>query len=110
MSKYIKLEDAIEAYNQAVTLLVESEMEEFNLGDFTECSFNTTQIKLIARMIESLPTIEIPTELNGVILKDCDKVIAPFLEEHECDELWETVRALRDFYDWVTEEERKDND
>ena len=59
MSKYIKLEDAIEAYNQAVTLLVESEMEEFNLGDFTECSFNTTQIKLIARMIESLPTIEV---------------------------------------------------
>lgn len=59
MNKYIKLEDAIEAYNQAVTLLVESEMEEFNLGDFTECSFNTTQIKLIARMIESLPTIEV---------------------------------------------------
>ena len=59
MSKYIKLEDAIEAYNQAVTLLVESEMEEFNLGDFTECSFNTTQIKLIARMIENLPTIEV---------------------------------------------------
>ena len=59
MSKYIKLEDAIEAYNQAVTLLVKSEMEEFNLGYFTECSFNTTQIKLIARMIESLPTIEV---------------------------------------------------
>lgn len=59
MSKCIKLEDAIEAYNQAVTLLVESEMEEFNLGDFTECSFNTTQIKLIARMIGSLPTIEV---------------------------------------------------
>jgi len=59
MNKYIKLEDAIDAYNQAVTLLVESEMEEFNLGDFTECSFNTTQIKLIARMIESLPTIEV---------------------------------------------------
>lgn len=65
MSKYIKLEDALEAYNQAVTILVESEMEEFDLGDFTECSFNTTQIKLIERMIASLPTIDI------VRCKDC---------------------------------------
>ena len=58
MSKYIKLDDAIEAYNQAVTNLVKSEMEEFDLGDFTECSFNTTQIKLIAQMIKSLPTYD----------------------------------------------------
>ena len=81
MSKYIKLDDAIEAYNQAVTLLVESEMEEFNLGDFTECSFNTTQIKLIARMIESLPTIEVmeypqvegitPTLVTPEVSEDC---------------------------------------
>ena len=67
MSKYIKLEDAIEAYNQAVTLLVESEMEEFNLSDFTECSFNTTQIKLIARMIESLPTIEVSEDTDCML-------------------------------------------
>lgn len=59
MSKYIKLEDAIKAYNQAVTNLVESEMEEFELNDFTECQFDTTQIKLIARMIASLPSIDI---------------------------------------------------
>lgn len=58
MSKYYKAEDVIKAYNEAVQELVEAEMKEFDLGDFTECSFNTTQLKLIPRKIESLPTIE----------------------------------------------------
>ena len=86
MSKYIKLEDAINLFGRS--------------GEY--------HADTIADMLLDLPTIEMPTELNGVILKDCDKVIEPFLEEHECDELWHTVRALRDFYDWVTEEERRD--
>ena len=64
-------------------------------------------IDRVLRAIESLPTIIVPKIINGVVLKDCDKVIERFLEEHECDELWETVRALRDFYDCVTEEELK---
>ena len=33
-------------------------MNEFDLCHFTECSFNTTQIILIAQRIESLPTVE----------------------------------------------------
>lgn len=97
MSKYIKLEDAIE---QVKT--------EFYGGGYQE--WLEISIDNLINRIANLPTIEMPTELNGVILKDCDKVIEPFLEEHECDELWHTVRALRDFYDWVTEEERRDNE
>ena len=50
--------DAIEAYNDAMDELVKAEMEEFDLADFTECEFNTTQCKLIARKIESVPTVE----------------------------------------------------
>lgn len=62
MSKYIKLEDAINAYNQAVKELVEEEVNEFDLCHFTECSFNTTQIMLIAQKIENLPTIEVSND------------------------------------------------
>lgn len=53
----ISREDAIKAYNEAIDELVKAEMEEFNLGDFTECSFNTTQLKLIARKIENAPSV-----------------------------------------------------
>lgn len=53
----ISKKDAIKAYNEAVDELVKAEMEEFNLGDFTECSFNTTQLKLIARKIENIPSV-----------------------------------------------------
>ena len=56
----ISREDAIKAYNEAIDELVKAEMEEFNLGDFTECSFNTTQINLIARKIENAPSV-VPT-------------------------------------------------
>lgn len=60
----ISREDAIKAYNEAVDELVKAEMEEFNLGDFTECSFNTTQLKLIARKIEDAPSVvpQVPKE------------------------------------------------
>ena len=61
--------------------------------------------------INHLPTIEVgedcisreelPKVLNGVVLDDCDKIVDEFLEEHECDELWNAVRALRDFYEWT---------
>ena len=46
----------------------------------------------------------LPSVLNGVTMSECDKVIEPFLEERSCDEVWHTVRALRDFYDWVMSE------
>lgn len=46
----------------------------------------------------------LPSVLNGVTMSECDKVIEPFLEERSCDEVWHTVRALRDFYDWVMNE------
>lgn len=44
---------------------------------------------------------DLPKELNGVVLADCEKIVTEFLVEHECDEIWHTVRALRDFYDWT---------
>ena len=43
----------------------------------------------------------LPKKLNGVVLDNCDKIVEEFLEEHECDELWNVVRALRDFYEWT---------
>ena len=86
MNKYIKLEDALKGLN-------------IGYGKYD-------YVSKVAEYYYDLPAIEIPTELNGVILKDCDKVIEPFLEEHECDELWRTVRALRDFYDWATTERK----
>lgn len=54
----IRRRDAIKAYNDAMDELVKAEMEEFDLADFTECEFNTTQCKLIARKIEAIPAVE----------------------------------------------------
>lgn len=85
MSKYIKLEDAIEAYNQAVTNLVESEMEEFDLGDFTECSFDTTQIKLIKRMIASLPTIDIAHCEECKYAEKCEQIAVFDIGENQIE-------------------------
>lgn len=50
--------DAIKAYNDAMDELVKTEMKEFDLADFTECEFDTTQCKLIARKIEAIPAVE----------------------------------------------------
>lgn len=35
-------------------------------------------------------------ESNGVKIKDAISIADTFLREHECDELWDAVRALRD--------------
>ena len=93
MSKYVKLEDAIEIFK-------------YDSKD-SHILYNEAKV---TQMLESLPVLIVPKTINGVVLKDCDKVIEPFLEEHEYGDLWEAVRALRDFYDWITEEERKDNE
>ena len=58
MEDLIRKSDAIKAYNDAMDELVKSQMEEWELGDFSECEFDTTQCKLIARKIESVPAVE----------------------------------------------------
>ena len=59
MSRYIDANEAIKAYNDAMTELVEEQMKEWELADFSECEFNTTDCLLIARKIEALPSIDI---------------------------------------------------
>lgn len=51
-------EDAIKAYNEAMDELVKWQMEEWQLGDFSECEFNTTDCKHIVRKIEAIPSAE----------------------------------------------------
>lgn len=53
-------EDAIKAYNEAMDELVKWQMEEWQLGDFSECEFNTTDCKHIARKIEAIPSADRP--------------------------------------------------
>ena len=53
-------EDAIKAYNEAMEELVKWQMEEWQLGDFSECEFNTTDCKHIARKIEAIPSADRP--------------------------------------------------
>ena len=74
------------------------------------CGYNREEIKKAWNSVTALsPTVSedcisranLPKKLNGVVLDDCDKIVDEFLEEHECDELWNVVRALRDFYDWT---------
>lgn len=74
------------------------------------CGYNREEIKKAWNSVTALsPTVsddciskaDLPKKLNGVVLDDCDKIVDEFLEEHECDELWNVVRALRDFYDWT---------
>ena len=74
--------DAIKAYNDAIEELVEAEMEEFNLGDFTECSFNTTQLKLIARKIWDAPSVipQVPNE-DAVSRKGLSDKVGRYYEE-----------------------------
>ena len=61
MSKdIIYREDAIKAYNEAMEELVKWQMEEWQLGDFSECEFNTTDCKHIARKIEAIPSADRP--------------------------------------------------
>lgn len=68
MSRYIRLDDALKAYNEAMSELVKWQMEEWQLGDFSECEFNTTDCKHIARKIEAIPTVD---AVNVVRCKEC---------------------------------------
>lgn len=56
----IKRSDAIKAYNEAMDELVKWQMEEWQLGDFSECEFNTTDCKHIVRKIEAIPSADRP--------------------------------------------------
>lgn len=58
----IKRSDAIKAYNEAMEELVKWQMEEWQLGDFSECEFNTTDCKHIVRKIEAIPSEDRPQE------------------------------------------------
>lgn len=90
MSKYYKEED----------------LERALIGFVRETGIDEKPYDYAVNVLDNLHVMIVPKIINGVVLKDCDKVIERFLEEHEYGELWEAVRALRDFYDWVTEEER----
>ena len=57
MIDLIRREDAIKAYNEAMDELVKWQMTEWQLGDFTECEFNTTDCKHIVRKIEAIPSV-----------------------------------------------------
>ena len=59
MNRYIRLDDALKAYNEAMDELVKWQMNEWQLGDFSECEFNTTDCKHIARKIADAPSIDI---------------------------------------------------
>ena len=56
----IKRSDAIKAYNEAMDELVKWQMEEWQLGDFSECEFNTTDCKHIVRKLEAIPSADRP--------------------------------------------------
>jgi len=109
MSKYIKLdiEKLYEKHNKDIKMY--NCTFNSNVVCDEDCPFHGWTCEMMD-WLESLPVLIVPKTINGVVLKDCDKVIEPFLEEHEYGDLWEAVRALRDFYDWITEEERNDNE
>lgn len=65
MSDLIRREDAIKAYNEAMDELVKWQMEEWQLGDFSECEFNTTDCKHIVRKLEVIPTIDAVSVVHG---------------------------------------------
>ena len=56
----IRRSDAIKAYNEAMGELVKWQMEEWQIGDFSECEFNTTDCKHIVRKIEAIPSADRP--------------------------------------------------
>ena len=45
---------------------------------------------------------ELPTEFNGITMQEADALADEFLTEAPCNETWDAVRALRDFYETVT--------
>lgn len=102
VSEIQALDLAIEAlereleYGQMVVDLTKGETMKSN-----EWKYDTTCDAETATTTDCISRADLPKELNGVVLDDCDKIVDEFLEEHECDELWNVVRALRDFYDWT---------
>lgn len=45
---------------------------------------------------------ELPTELNGITMKEADYLADEFLKDTPCNRMWDAMRALRDFYETVT--------
>lgn len=84
MSRYIRLDDALKAYDEAMDELVKWQMDEWQLGDFSECEFNTTDCKHIARKIADTPSIEI------VRCQDCKYWVYNFngCSRNPCTEPW----------------------
>lgn len=47
---------------------------------------------------------ELPTELNGITMKEAVYWADIYLQDNLCDRMWDAMRALRDFYETVTSE------
>lgn len=47
---------------------------------------------------------ELPTELNGITMKEAVYWADIYLQDNPCDRMWDAMRALRDFYETVTSE------
>lgn len=93
-----------------VEYIIECDNDFCGLTYGISCGYNREEIKKAWNSVTALsPTVSedcisranLPKKLNGVVLDNCDKIVEEFLEEHECDELWNVVRALRDFYEWT---------
>ena len=91
MSDLIRREDAIKAYNEAMDELVKWQMEEWQLGDFSECEFNTTDCKHIVRKLEAIPTIDAVSVVHGEWIEHKERTIVRnnnfidfFPTEYEC--------------------------
>jgi hypothetical protein len=89
----IRRSDAIKAYNEAMDELVKWQMEEWQLGDFSECEFNTTDCKHIVRKIEAIPSADRPQGKWEIVGKNHPYKRCPFCKR---------VRAFADtrFCDW----------
>lgn len=47
---------------------------------------------------------ELPTEFNGITMKEADYLADEFLKDTPCNRMWDAMRALRDFYETVINE------
>lgn len=95
MSRYIRLDDALKAYDEAMDELVKWQMNEWQLGDFSECEFNTTDCKHIARKITNAPSIDI------VRCSECKHNVGltnGFWEEDIVCDYWESDGLTTDDY------------
>lgn len=93
----IKRKDAIKAYNEAMEELVKWQMEEWQLGDFSECEFNTTDCKHIARKIEAIPSADRPQgDVDAVYIfeREMHNLEQGYITLGEFDERIEPLRHL----------------